>query len=117
MKPRIIVCGLGDTGYKIFCLLRQQGAFVVGVNETPIKGEGSDLVVGNLRSASTLLAAGIQTAQTLVLAGSDESTNLAILMQAQILNPKIRIINRLFNTNLGDRNASNCKLTGQCRTI
>ncbi|MFZ1025424.1 MAG: NAD-binding protein [Limnoraphis robusta] len=103
MKPRIIVCGLGDTGYKIFCLLRQQGAFVVGVNETPIKGEGSDLVVGNLRSASTLLAAGIQTAQTLVLAGSDESTNLAILMQAQILNPKIRIINRLFNTNLGDR--------------
>ncbi len=103
MKPRIIVCSLNDTGYKIFCLLRQQGAFVVGVHETPIKGEGSDLVVGNLRSASTLLAAGIQSAQTLVLAGSDEATNLAILMQAQILNPKIRIINRLFNTNLGDR--------------
>ncbi|MDY7020767.1 MAG: NAD-binding protein [Cyanobacteriota bacterium] len=103
MKPRIIVCGLGDTGYKIFCLLRQQGTFVVGVHETPIKGEGSNLVIGNLRSASTLLEAGIQKAHTLVLAGSDDSTNLAILMQAQILNPRIRIINRLFNTNLGDR--------------
>ncbi|MEB3279432.1 MAG: NAD-binding protein [Lyngbya sp.] len=103
MKPRIIVCCLGDTGYKIFRLLRQQGAFVVGVNETPLKGEGSDIVVGHLRSASTLLAAGIQSAHTLVLAGSDDSTNLAILMQAQILNPQIRIINRLFNTNLGDR--------------
>ncbi len=103
MKPRIIICSLGGTGYRIFGLLRQQGAIVVGINETPIKGEGSDVVIGNLRSASTLLAAGIQTAHTLVLAGNDDASNLAILMQAQILNPKIRIINRLLNTNLGDR--------------
>jgi voltage-gated potassium channel Kch len=103
MKPRIIVCDLGRTGYRIFELLRQQGAIVIGVHEHPIKGEGSDVVVGHLRAASTLLAAGIQTAHTLVLAGNDDGTNLAILMQARILNPKIRIINRLFNANLGDR--------------
>ncbi|MGB3534108.1 MAG: NAD-binding protein [Microcoleaceae cyanobacterium] len=103
MKPRIIVCDLGRTGYRIFELLRQQGAIVVGIHEHPIKGEGSDVVIGYLRSASTLLAAGIQTAHTLVLAGSDDAANLAILMQARILNPKIRIINRLFNINLGDR--------------
>ncbi|MGB3401940.1 MAG: NAD-binding protein [Microcoleaceae cyanobacterium] len=103
MKPRIIVCDLGRTGYRIFELLRQQGAIVVGVHEHPIQGEGSDVVVGHLRSTSTLLAAGIQTAHTLLLAGSDDATNLAILMQARILNPKIRIINRLFNANLGDR--------------
>ncbi len=103
MKPRIIVCNLGRTGYRIFELLRQQGAIVVGVHEYPIKGEGSDVVVGHLRAASTLLAAGIQTAHTLVLAGNDDATNLAILMQARILNPKIRIINRLLNVNLGDR--------------
>lgn len=102
MKPRIIVCNLGRTGYKIFCLLRQQGAIVVGVSEHPIKGEGSDVVVGNFRAASTLLAAGIQNSHTLVLAGGDDATNLAILMQARILNPKIRIISRLFNTNLGE---------------
>jgi len=102
MKPRIIVCNLGRTGYKIFRLLRQQGAIVVGVSEQPIKGEGSDVVVGSFRAASTLLAAGIQNAHTLVLAGNDDATNLAILMQARILNPDIRIINRLFNTNLGE---------------
>ncbi|RAQ41549.1 potassium channel protein [Arthrospira sp. O9.13F] len=101
MKPRIIVCNLGRTGYQIFRLLRQQGAIVVGVNEQPVKGEGSDVVVGSFRAASTLLAAGIQSAHTLVLAGNDDATNLAILMQARILNPKIRIISRLFNTNLG----------------
>lgn len=103
MKPRIIVCGLGRTGYKIFCLLRQQGLMVVGINAHPIRGESSDVIIGNLQAASTLLSAGIQNAQTIVIADDDDAVNLAILMQARILNPKIRIINRLFNTSLGDR--------------
>ncbi|MBD1832849.1 NAD-binding protein [Cyanobacteria bacterium FACHB-472] len=103
MKPRIIVCGLGSTGYKIFCLLRQQGASVVGINAAPVPGEEYDVVIGELRAASTLKAAGIQEAHTLVLSGEDEALNLAILTQARILNPRIRIINRLFNTSLGDR--------------
>lgn len=103
MKPRIIVCGLGRTGYKIFCLLRQQGAIVVGISDRPIRGESSDVVVGNFRAASTLLAAGIQSANTIILAAKDDALNLAVLMQARILNPKIRIVNRLLNTSLGDR--------------
>lgn len=103
MKPRIIVCGLGHTGHKIFCLLRQQGAIVVGISDRPIRSETSEVVVGNLQAASTLLAAGIQKAHTLVIAGNDDAINLAVLMQARILNPQIRIINRLFNTSLGDR--------------
>jgi Trk K+ transport system NAD-binding subunit len=103
MKPRIIVCSLGRTGYQIFRLLKQQGAIVVGMSDRPVPQEGSDVVVGNLRSSSTLLAAGVKTAHALILAGNDEAINLAILMQARILNPQIRIINRLFNLNLGMR--------------
>jgi voltage-gated potassium channel Kch len=103
MKPRIIVCGLGRTGYKIFSLLRQQGAIVTGISDRALKGEGSDVVVGNLQAASTLLGAGIQRADALVITGNDDTINLAVLMQARILNPKIRIINRLFNMSLGER--------------
>ena len=102
MKLRIIVCGLDYTGYTIFCLLRQQGAWVVGISDRPIPEEDA-VVVGDLQAASTLLAAGIQEAQTLVIARDDDALNLAILMQARLLNPRIRIINRLFNTSLGDR--------------
>lgn len=99
---RIIVCGLDRrTGYKIFCLLRQQGADVVGVHDRPVPE--ADVIVADSRSAATLIAAGIGSAQTLVLAGADDALNLAILMQARVLNPRIRIINRLFNTSLGDR--------------
>ena len=103
MKPHIIVCGLGATGYKILCLLRQQGAYVVGIHNRPIAGDPEGIVVGDLRAATTLIQAGIRDAQTLVLADSDDGLNLAILMQARVLNPRIRIINRLFNTSLGDR--------------
>lgn len=103
MKPRIIVCGLGRTGCKVYNLLKQQGAAVVGVHDQPIPDAGDDVIVGDLRSASTLLAAGIQNAQTLVLSSNDDALNLAILTQASVLNPKIRIINRLFNRSLGER--------------
>ncbi|NEP58488.1 MAG: potassium channel protein [Symploca sp. SIO2G7] len=103
MKPRIIVCGLGLTGYKIFCLLRQQGAAVVGISDQPLPHIGDSIIVGNLRTPSTLLAAGIQEANTLVISTNDDALNLAILTQARVLNPQIRIINRLFNQTLGKR--------------
>ncbi|MBD2773059.1 potassium channel family protein [Iningainema tapete] len=104
MKPRIIVCGLGRTGYKVFRLLRQQGALVVGVHHQPISGEtAGDLIVGDVHAASTLTAAGIQQAHTLVIAGIDDEQNLAVMMQARVLNPRIRIINRFYNTSLGER--------------
>jgi Trk K+ transport system NAD-binding subunit len=114
MKPRIIVCGLGRTGYKIFSLLKQQGALVVGISDSSVevlrerlhgldKEHEADIVVGDLRSAGTLLAAGVKEAHTLVLATRDDALNLAVLIQARVLNPRIRIISRLFNTSLGDR--------------
>ncbi|MEB3311570.1 MAG: NAD(P)-binding protein [Snowella sp.] len=104
MKPRIIVCGLGKTGYKIFSLLKQQGAEVVGISDRDLPGANREQIVfGELRSPATLSAAKIQSAHTLVLATSDDALNLAILTQARILNPKIRIINRLFNQVLGER--------------
>ncbi|NES81120.1 MAG: potassium channel protein [Moorea sp. SIO2B7] len=104
MKPRIIVSGLGRTGYKIFTLLRHQGADVVGISDRPVPGErNDDIVIGNLRAATTLIGAGIKEAHTLVLASNDDALNLAILTQARLLNSRIRIINRLFNRTLGDR--------------
>ncbi|HBL62206.1 MAG TPA: potassium channel protein [Cyanobacteria bacterium UBA8803] len=103
MKPRIIICGLGRTGYKIFCLLRQQGASVVGVSDRPLPDEGQDVVIGEFRAAATLRTAGIQDAHTLILSSSDDALNLAILTQARMMNPQIRIINRLYNSHLGER--------------
>ncbi|WP_416673063.1 potassium channel family protein [Egbenema bharatensis] len=108
MKPRIIVCGLGRTGFKVYSLLKQQGAMVIGINDRPLpyleaEIAASHILIGDMCAASTLIAAGIQDAHTLILSSSNDHSNLAALTQARVLNPHIRIINRLFNESLGDR--------------
>ncbi len=104
MQPKIIVCGLGRTGSRIYSLLRQQGAEVVAISEHPVNKTASErIIIGDPRDNAVLIQAGIRQAQTLVLVYGDDAVNLAILTQAKILNPKIRIINRLLNHALGDR--------------
>jgi Trk K+ transport system NAD-binding subunit len=104
MKPLIIVCTLGRTGYKIYSLLKQQGANVVGISHIPLSTQPDErIVIGDLRSRQTLIKAGIKYASTIVLASNDDALNLAILTEARTINPKIRIINRLYNHTLGER--------------
>lgn len=105
VKPRIIVCDLGRTGYRILTLLRQLGVAAVGVHDQPLSGfrGDDDIVVGDPRMDATLMTAGIQTAESMILASADDALNLAILVRARLLNPEIRIVSRLFNTRLGDR--------------
>ncbi len=104
MQAKIIVCGLGRTGSKIYSLLKQQGAEVVAISHSSIKATPSkQIIIGDPRDNVTLIKAGIREAKTLVLVNDDDALNLAILTQARVLNPKIRIINRLLNHTLGDR--------------
>lgn len=59
MKPRIIVCGLDRTGYKIFGLLRQQGACVVGVHDfVPLYVETNYQSIHSWDLLDTYLSAG-----------------------------------------------------------
>jgi len=103
MQPKIIICGLGRTGSKIYSLLKQQGAEVVAINQSATNSPSKQIIVGDPRDNVTLIKAGIRQAQTLVLVHDDDAFNLAILTQARVLNPQIRIINRLLNHTLGDR--------------
>lgn len=111
MKPRIIVCGLGRTGYKIYSLLKKQGAEVVGISDRSIAIQPNEkIIIGDPQQVTTLIEAGVRDAHTLVLASNDDALNLAVLTQAKKINPKIRIINRLLNQTLGeclDRTLSN----------
>jgi Trk K+ transport system NAD-binding subunit len=102
MAAHVVVCGLNSIGYKILCLLRQQNAQVIGINDAALPDE-PELTIGDYRSPETLFRAGIQSARTLIIANNDDALNLDIVMQARLLNPQIRIISRLFNSNLGER--------------
>ncbi|NEQ97203.1 MAG: potassium channel protein [Cyanothece sp. SIO2G6] len=103
MKPQVIVCGLGRTGYHIFSLLQQQDVSVVGISEQSLPNYPSNVVIGDMRQESTLIAAGVHCAQTLLIASNDDALNVAVMTQARLINPHIRVVNRLFNSRLGDR--------------
>jgi voltage-gated potassium channel Kch len=104
MKPTIIVSGLGRTGYKIYSLLKRQRVDVVGISDRILTIQHDEIIItGDSRSGKILIEAGIRQAKTLVLAHNDDSLNLAILTQARVINPGIRIINRLLNHTLGER--------------
>ena len=84
MKPLIIVCGLGRTGYKIYNLLQQQGAEVVGISDRPMTlRDREKLIIGDARSPAILVKAGIRKAHTLVLGSNDDALNLAILFYGE----------------------------------
>ena len=86
MKPKIIVCGLGSTGYRVFSLLKQQGAEVIGISDRPVDNldaiDAADIIVGDLRSSTTLIKAGIHDASALLLMSSDDALNLATLFDS-----------------------------------
>jgi Trk K+ transport system NAD-binding subunit len=106
MTPKIIVYGLNAVGYRILQLLQQQRAQVIGVHDHPLPAPlevDAKIIIGDLLDPKTFLAAGITTAHTLVIANEDDAINLDIVMQARQFNPRLRIINRLFNSRLGDR--------------
>lgn len=113
IQPQIIIHGLDRIGHRIFKVLEEQGIPVIGVSEAPLQPQPShnndpqqapeNIVIGNLRDENTLIRAGIREAQTLLLTCDDDALNLAVLTQARLLNPRIRIINRLFNAELGER--------------
>jgi Trk K+ transport system NAD-binding subunit len=46
MKPRIIVCGLDRTGYKIFSLLKQQGCLVIGIHDKSVHHGDAEIIIG-----------------------------------------------------------------------
>ena len=101
--PQVIVCGLGRTGYRIFSILKHQDVKVVGISSHPLPNVQDDIIVGDIRHEETLISAGICHAQTLLLASNDDPLNLAVMTLARSLNPKIRVVNRLFNSRLGEQ--------------
>ena len=86
-RPQIIVCGLGRTGSRIFSLLRQQGAKVVGISYHPLPEVVGEVVVGELRSPTTLKAAGIHQAHTPIFALSTDCLTSAWANASTILCP------------------------------
>ncbi|MCB0166136.1 MAG: NAD-binding protein [Anaerolineae bacterium] len=105
----VLVCGLGNTGYRVAQNLADLGCHVVAMDDRPrrlgdrLKERGVTVQYGDLRWRANLAEAGAGRASAVVACTADDMTNLQVALQARALNPDIRVVIRIFNDKLAEQ--------------
>ncbi|NDD27903.1 MAG: hypothetical protein EB084_06530 [Proteobacteria bacterium] len=105
-KDHIVVCGLGHVGVRVIEHLYDLGQDVVIIARESsfverAKRAGIPVILGDARDVGLLEAASVARARSIVVATDDDLCNLDIVLSARELNPTIRTVIRLFDTDLG----------------
>ncbi|MBI1332067.1 MAG: hypothetical protein GC165_04215 [Armatimonadetes bacterium] len=106
----VIVCGLGQVGYRVTTLLLRMGKPVTVVAlaarsefEREVAELGARVVVGDARDRVVLEECDIGSAESLIACTDSDLTNIEISLDAQGSNPNLRVIARLFDQTLARR--------------
>src|SRR2546421_669862 len=104
MDQPVIMCGLGRLGRRVLEYLRAAGMSVVVVDQKADSADpslkGLQVVKGDFRQPDVLEAAGIRQARGILILTSDDLVNISTALTARHLNPRVRIVVRMFNQNL-----------------
>jgi voltage-gated potassium channel len=99
-----ILVGLGHLGFRVARNLNELGQEVVVIEANPsaemvasVKRMGIPVIDDNASRESTLEGASIRRAKSIVLCTQNDSLNLQIALKARHLNPKIRVVLRIFD--------------------
>jgi Trk K+ transport system NAD-binding subunit len=108
MRDHIIICGLGHIGFRTFELLLRMNQKIILISEninsewrSQIEEVGCTFIQGDARNEKLLIKAHIQTAKCILALTDQDIVNVSIAMDARKLNLKIKIITRMFDTDLG----------------
>ncbi|MEW6263834.1 MAG: potassium channel family protein [Thermodesulfobacteriota bacterium] len=107
MKDHIVLCGLGNVGFRVLEYLLGLEEQVTVVEKSAAsdffdsaKAMGVSIITGDIRLASTLERANIKEARCLIAVSDHDMANLEAALNARAANDKIRIVLRLFDPNL-----------------
>lgn len=108
MKGHVIICGLGHIGFRSFELFQQLGIKTAVITDKTsedwrkrVEDSGGLFFLGDARNDELLKKAGIQDASAILAVTDQDLVNVSVVMDARRLNPNVRIVCRLFDTNLG----------------
>jgi Trk K+ transport system NAD-binding subunit len=109
-RDHIIVCGLGKVGYRVMLELLKYGRDVVAIETNEIgrfiekaKALGIPVILGDARRSDFIRQAGVEYADAIIPATDDELGNLEIALDAREINPDIKVVMRMFNSDLARR--------------
>ena len=107
MANPILVCGLGQVGFRVCSLLLDIGESVVAVTDVVrpewariLEERGVKIVRGDARDEAVLLSAGLREAKALIAATSSDLTNIEIALDAKRHRADLPIVTRMFDSSL-----------------
>ena len=106
-RNHVVVVGVGRVGYRIIQGLKALKEPVVAVENNPeaelakeLRAQNVPILVGNGRHAKVLEEAGVGRARGIILATDDDLANIDAALTAHDMNPKLRVVLRLFDESL-----------------
>jgi Trk K+ transport system NAD-binding subunit len=107
MSGHIIVCGMGDVGYRVVELLHRMGESVVVVTEKVhddrrrmAEAFGVRVILGDARDDRRLHEAGLASAKAVIAATGQDLVNLEVALDSRRARPEIPVVIRLFDQEL-----------------
>ncbi|MFO0891456.1 MAG: NAD-binding protein [Isosphaeraceae bacterium] len=111
-RDHVVVVGVGRIGYQIIKELLELRETVVAVesaSDALLLSELYDrkipVIQGNARLSAILEQAGVAVAKAVIITTSDDLTNLDVALSARDLNPRARMVLRLFDETLATKMA------------
>ncbi|NUO48095.1 MAG: TrkA family potassium uptake protein [Polyangiaceae bacterium] len=110
MIDHVIVIGLGHVGYRVVESLLKLGQPVVAIERTAadsflesVRAMKVPVFLGDARRDELLVEAGIDRARAIVCSTDDDLANLEVALDAKRMNPKVRVVMRMFDQRLASK--------------
>ncbi len=110
MEGHVIVCGLGNVGVRVVQHLKRFSESVVAIESNPdarfvgeVAGYEVPVLFGDVRDGKILEQASIARAKAIIAVTDNDLANLEAAMTARELNPKIRVVIRMFDQKLAKK--------------
>ena len=103
-RHHIILCGLGQVGYRVLERLLACRMEVVAIEKNPegryvaaVKALGIPVIGMDVKQDESLVQAGIARARAIVIATNDDLANIEVALDARRMNPGIQVVMRMFD--------------------
>jgi Trk K+ transport system NAD-binding subunit len=123
MRNHVVVLGLGNVGYRTVLHLLETGVEVAAAEARAggrfvaiARRQGVPVLIADAHFLDSLRALSVDRARAVVAATDDDLANLEAALAARELNPRARVITRLFDQELADLAEQQLHITA-CRSV
>jgi Trk K+ transport system NAD-binding subunit len=104
LNKHIILVGLGHLGYRVAVKLHEMGEPIAAIEFNAnadtlnaVRNLGIPVIHDDATRPASLEAANIKDARTIIMASQNDAMNLQIALKARSINPKIKVVVRIFD--------------------